>query len=189
MLLARRMVGSYVPGARAARCARPRARAAALFRAQPWPVRSERPLPLAHPALIAVPDRQCDRDHAGRRRYPQEPARGLNNQPTPPDRLVESAVRIRLVGANPHPRFTVLDPLPGRVNYLIGNDPAKVHRNVPTFGRVKKSEVYPGVDVTYYGQPKRSSTTSSRRRAPTFRRSGSRSRDRPRPRLTVTATS
>ncbi len=71
----------------------------------------------------------------------------------PPDRLVESAVRIRLIGANPHPRFTALDPLPARVNYLVGNDPSKIHRDIPTFGRVKMSEVYPGVDMIYYGRP------------------------------------
>lgn len=33
-----------------------------------------------------------------------------------PDRLVESAVRIRMVGANPHPAMHALEPLPGRVN-------------------------------------------------------------------------
>jgi len=69
------------------------------------------------------------------------------------DRLVESAVRIRMVGANPHPGMTALEPLAGRVNYLIGSNPAKFHRNVPTFGRVRMSGVYPGIDVVYYGMP------------------------------------
>jgi hypothetical protein len=69
------------------------------------------------------------------------------------DRLVESAGRIRMVGANPHPGMTALEPLAGRVNYLIGNDPARFHRNVPTYGRVRMSEVYPGIDVVYYGMP------------------------------------
>ncbi len=67
------------------------------------------------------------------------------------DGLVESAVRIRMVDANPHPVISGMDQLAGRVNYLIGNDPTKFHRNVPTFGRVKLSAVYPGVDVVYYG--------------------------------------
>lgn len=69
------------------------------------------------------------------------------------DKLVESAIRIRLVGANTHPQFEALERLPGRVNYLIGNDPSKFHRNVPIFGRVKMKGVYPGVDVVYYGTP------------------------------------
>ena len=70
-----------------------------------------------------------------------------------PDRLVQSAVRIRMAGANRHPEMTALEPLPGRVNYLIGNDPSKFHRGVPTYGRVKVSDVYPGIDVVYYGMP------------------------------------
>ena len=70
-----------------------------------------------------------------------------------PDRLVESAVRIRMVGANPHPAMHALEPLPGRVNYLIGNDPSKFHRNVPIYSRVKVAGVYPGIDLVYYGMP------------------------------------
>jgi len=44
------------------------------------------------------------------------------NSPRQPqfDRLVQSAVRIRMVGANPHPKMTALASLSGRVNYLIG---------------------------------------------------------------------
>ncbi len=77
------------------------------------------------------------------------------NPPRQPqaDCLVESAVRIRMVGANPHPAMHALEPLPGRVNYLIGNDPAKFHRNVPTYGRVRVTGIYPGIDVVYHGMP------------------------------------
>jgi len=83
------------------------------------------------------------------------PGAGLISKPLPPDRLVESAVRIRLIGASPHPHFSGLDPLPARVNYLVGNDPKKWHRGVPTFGRVRMSGVYPGIDIVYYGPPNR----------------------------------
>lgn len=85
----------------------------------------------------------------------QGPALATVNPPRQPqaDRLVESAVRIRMVGANPHPRMNAEEPLAGRVNYLIGNDPAKFHRAVPTYGRVRVSGVYPGIDVVYYGMP------------------------------------
>ena len=69
------------------------------------------------------------------------------------NKLVESAIRIRLVGANKHPQFQALEPLRGRINYLIGNDPSKFHRNVPIFGRVKIKNVYPGIDLVYYGTP------------------------------------
>ncbi len=66
--------------------------------------------------------------------------------------LTESAVRVRLVGANPHPQVEGLEPLPGRVNYLIGAE-KNWHRDIPTFGRVRFNNVYPGVDVVYYGSP------------------------------------
>jgi hypothetical protein len=69
------------------------------------------------------------------------------------DKMIESAVRIRLVGANAHPQFEGLEPLRGRVNYLIGKDPAKYHRDVPVFARVKMKGIYPGVDLVYYGTP------------------------------------
>ena len=45
--------------------------------------------------------------------------------------------------------------LPGRVNYLIGNDRAKWHTDIPTYQRVRLAEVYPGVDLLYYGNQRR----------------------------------
>src|SRR5208283_1618689 len=83
------------------------------------------------------------------------PAFAQSNPPRNPDadRLVESDVRIRLLGANPHPEVVGLEPLPGRVNYLIGADKSKWHTNIPTFGRVKFAGVYPGIDMVYYGNP------------------------------------
>src|SRR5271170_429703 len=68
-------------------------------------------------------------------------------------KLTESAVRVRLIGASPNPQVEGLEPLPGRVNYLIGSDQKNWHRDIPTFGRVRFHNVYPGVDVVYYGTP------------------------------------
>jgi hypothetical protein len=42
-------------------------------------------------------------------------------------------VRLKLVGANPHPDITGMDELPGKVNYLRGNDPKQWRTNVPRF--------------------------------------------------------
>jgi uncharacterized protein (TIGR03437 family) len=44
-----------------------------------------------------------------------------------------------------------LEELPGKSNYFIGKDPGKWRTNVPTYARVKYHEVYPGVDLLYYG--------------------------------------
>ncbi|HKQ52566.1 MAG TPA: hypothetical protein VJT74_09365, partial [Pyrinomonadaceae bacterium] len=49
---------------------------------------------------------------------------------------------MRMVGANPSPRLTGLDELPGKVNYLLGSDPSRWRTNVPTFSRVKYQSIY-----------------------------------------------
>jgi hypothetical protein len=64
---------------------------------------------------------------------------------------LSSVVRMKLAGANPQPRVVGLSELPGKVNYFIGNDPAKWRTNVPTYAKVKYAGVYPGVDAVYYG--------------------------------------
>jgi len=57
----------------------------------------------------------------------------------------------KLLGANSSPEITGENPQPGRVNYFIGNDPAKWHRNLPTYAQVRYTNVYPGIDLLYYG--------------------------------------
>jgi hypothetical protein len=62
-----------------------------------------------------------------------------------------SVIKMKLVRATTVPRVDALDELPGKANYLIGNNPNKWNRNVPTFAKVKFSSVYPKVDLLYYG--------------------------------------
>ena len=47
--------------------------------------------------------------------------------------------------------MTGLEPLPGKANYFLGNDPAAWRAGVPLFGRVQVHDVYPGIELTYYG--------------------------------------
>ncbi len=58
---------------------------------------------------------------------------------------------MQLVGANPHLKIAGLEELPGRSNYFVGNDPNKWRRNIPTFAKVRYENVWPGVDLVYYG--------------------------------------
>ena len=44
------------------------------------------------------------------------------------------------------------DQIAGRNNYFVGNDPAEWRTNIPTFARVRYQQVYPGVDLIYYGR-------------------------------------
>ncbi len=66
-----------------------------------------------------------------------------------------SVVRMKLVGANPSPRVSGLEELPGKNNYFIGNDPSKWRTRVPHYAKVQYDEVYPGVDLVYYGNQRR----------------------------------
>jgi hypothetical protein len=60
-------------------------------------------------------------------------------------------LRMQLANANSAPGVDAENRLPGQVNYLLGNNPSKWHTHVPTFGKVRFSNVYPGVDLVYYG--------------------------------------
>jgi hypothetical protein len=62
-----------------------------------------------------------------------------------------SVVSMKLVGANSAAEPTGDVQLPGKSNYFIGNDPAQWHRDIPQFARVRYRNVYPGVDLVYYG--------------------------------------
>ena len=65
-----------------------------------------------------------------------------------------AVLRMKLIGANPEPQIAGVEELPGKSNYFIGNDPAKWRTNVATYARVKYRDVYPGIDLVYYGNQK-----------------------------------
>ena len=65
--------------------------------------------------------------------------------------LKHGVLRTTLVDAAPGAPVTGLEELPGKANYFIGNDPAKWRSNVPTYAKVRYREVYPGIDLVYYG--------------------------------------
>jgi hypothetical protein len=75
----------------------------------------------------------------------QTPA--TNNEP----RTTGALLRMKLVGANPNPKIVGTDELPGKSNYFIGSDPKKWRTNVANYAKVKYANVYPGVDLVYYG--------------------------------------
>jgi hypothetical protein len=58
---------------------------------------------------------------------------------------------IQLEGSNTSPLVKGYDELPGKTNYLIGNDPANWITGIPNYARVEYTEVYPGIDLVYYG--------------------------------------
>ena len=63
-----------------------------------------------------------------------------------------AALALRFLGANRHVASRAERPGHGRVNYLLGNDPAKWHTGLRTYTRVIYRNLWPGVDMAFYGQ-------------------------------------
>ena len=63
-----------------------------------------------------------------------------------------TVLRLRMLGANATPQVEGQEELPGKIHYFTGNDPAKWRRNIPTYKRAYFKDVYPGIDVVYYGK-------------------------------------
>lgn len=63
----------------------------------------------------------------------------------------QQLVRMKLVGSNPAAALAGADALPGKSNYMIGNDPQKWHSGIPQFAGVHYTGVYPGIDLVFYG--------------------------------------
>ena len=74
-----------------------------------------------------------------------------NTEAEQADAVPPAIVHMKLVGANPSPDVSGLEELPGKSNYFLGNDPDKWSTNVPHYAKVQYKDVYPGVDLVYYG--------------------------------------
>lgn len=62
---------------------------------------------------------------------------------------------MKLVGANSQAQVAGVEELPDKVNYFLSNDPTKWRTNVSTYAKVRYDDVYPGVDLVYYGNQQR----------------------------------
>ncbi len=80
-----------------------------------------------------------------------EPDAGRGSVAGGPESQPPQVMRMRLVGGNAEGHVVGLDELPGRSNYFIGNDPKRWRTDVATYRRVAYNDVYPGIDVVYYG--------------------------------------
>jgi len=79
-------------------------------------------------------------------------AESENGLPAPnPEAQAPEVLCMRLIGANPRPRISGLDELPGRSNYFVGSDPKKWRTQVRNYAKVKYQGIYSGVDLVYYG--------------------------------------
>jgi hypothetical protein len=90
-----------------------------------------------------------------RSRQEEGPQSSLRSRERDPDDAQDTQqdtlVTMRLLGANPRATASGADELPGKANYFIGDDPSKWRTNVPTYEKVRYQNVYPGIDLVYYG--------------------------------------
>lgn len=63
----------------------------------------------------------------------------------------EQVLRLHFAGASANVRSRGLHRLPGIVNYLIGSNSRVWHIGIPTYSGVGYRNMYPGIDLVYYG--------------------------------------
>ncbi len=61
-------------------------------------------------------------------------------------------ISLRFAGANPEARLEPRDPVSGESHYLRGRDPRRWRTHVKQYARVEAEDVYPGIDLVYYGR-------------------------------------
>lgn len=66
-----------------------------------------------------------------------------------------SGLRMRLVDGRPRPGIRGENRLRSRSHYLRGTDPRQWRLDVPTFSKVRYRQVYPGIDLIFYGNGRR----------------------------------
>lgn len=62
-----------------------------------------------------------------------------------------AVLHMRLDGYNPEARVSGVDRLPGTNNYFFGQDPSQWRTGVPTYRKVAYKNIYPGINLVYYG--------------------------------------
>ena len=62
-----------------------------------------------------------------------------------------AVLRMKFAGSDEKPRVAGQVELPGKVNYFIGNDPRRWRTGISTYAKIAYQNLYPGVDVVYYG--------------------------------------
>ena len=63
----------------------------------------------------------------------------------------QATVHMTFAGAGLGSQLTGDNLLGGKINYLLGNDPAQWQTGISTYGKVRLDQVYPGVNVVFYG--------------------------------------
>src|SRR4029434_10306026 len=71
---------------------------------------------------------------------------------SPPTKSSSAVLRLTLLDGNSKHVIERVDAFASKSNYFLGNDRGQWQANVPNYSRVRYHDVYPGVDLVYYGQ-------------------------------------
>jgi hypothetical protein len=63
-----------------------------------------------------------------------------------------TALALRFVGANPAAGLDARSAAPGKVNYLVGNNPGNWHVGLPVYQEVVYRELWSGIDLVFRGE-------------------------------------
>jgi Bacterial Ig-like domain (group 3)/Beta-propeller repeat/IPT/TIG domain len=64
-----------------------------------------------------------------------------------------SVLKMHFLGGSKAPGLEAEDELIKQSHYFFGSDPKRWHTRIPNYAKVTYQNVYPGIDVLFYGQP------------------------------------
>jgi len=77
------------------------------------------------------------------------------SRPEKQKRAKGAVIRMKFSGANTAPVISGQERLQEASNYFIGNDPSKWRTRISKYAKVRYREVYPGIDLVFYGNQRR----------------------------------
>jgi len=106
-------------------------------------------------SIVKPPKRECENSKFD---FPEcwdkKLKNGLTTHPTPisseSNEAQSTAIYMRWKGGLATPEIKAGDKQAGITNYFIGNDPTKWRTDIPGYGRVDYSEIYPGIGLSFY---------------------------------------
>lgn len=102
-------------------------------------------------AVFSLQNSDCKSETEDGRVTPTEAAQAKAKPRSATCNSKSKVLRMKLAGADQTAVVQSSEQLPGKVNYFTGKNPERWQTEIPTYARVSYTQVYPGVDLVYYG--------------------------------------